>query len=297
MAERAFNALNGKEIQGLILREVQEKLALDDRFDRDVEVAAGSMTFTLQVDEAVQPIVFTVQVTQTYKAPAGKGLPIRQIRENILRDIQNNFDRDERFAQHLTYPKVTWKHRILLDLNILNGDGRLRELAVGESPLSSHQIDLTRKPLLVGGTTGGEAPRLVDITLQPRSEFIVDENGRKFRMVPVEEPPMETGGTSPVVVPTHHRQFENVTGTGLPIEAAFKPSPGAAFAESRGGSIIVAIAGTTRETIELGTQHPDLEDGGVGAPDSVRRENGLVVPGQQSGRTHSGIVDLPAGSF
>ena len=329
MAERAFNALHGKEIEQLILREVSEKLALEERFDRPVEVSSASFTFTLKFQEAVQPVDFVIQVSQSYKAPAGKGLPIGKIREAILNHIANNFAADERFSQHLTYPKPTWNHRIVVELNVLNGDGRPRELTVGEEPERDPQrIDLTKKVAATRegdpwGHTGfqpspNDAPVHVPASSIPQlvlpketvvvdtgaHQIVTDETGKRLKLVAVDattDPPVEeeyvtrhVGGGE-----TRHRQVDNFTGTGLPIDAAFKPSPGAGLAAAGGSGSPISIASGTGhdETIELGVAHPSIEDGGVGSPDAVRRNAGMAVPGQQTARAHSGIVDLPAGSF
>jgi hypothetical protein len=136
------------------------------------------------------------------------------------------------------------------------------------------------------------------IGTQPDPGIIVDAQGRKFRMVPVEEP-----ASAPVSAPIapselRHSRLEKVTGTGLDIVAGFKPSPGEGMAASYGGGSPVGAMQTEEvaETLEFGRRHDPLDAGGAGAPDAIRREHGMAVPTAQS--TPGGnIVDLPAGSF
>ena len=323
MAERAFNALNGKEIETILLREVKEKLALEDRFDRAVEVSSVSFTFTLKFEELVQPLEFVLQVSKSFKAPAGKGLPIAGLRETIYQAIAANMTADQRFAQHVAYPKPTWNHRLVLEILVLNGDGRAREVSVGEEPVVAGRMDLRAlpKPVAVApiqepapdpwghqGFIPSKAPEPTSRPTEtfvsgslPDSQFVTDASGRRFKLVPADdvEPEGEYitrhiggGGVS--------RKVDMTTGTGLPIEARFAPSPGVGFAESSGmGSPVAVASGTGKlETIEIGLEHPSLANGGVGAADAVRREHGLPVPMSQAGRAHSNsIVDLPADGF
>lgn len=300
---RVFNALAGHELRQIVVKEVQQQIELDARFQRDDPIVEAVMVFTLAVqsypsDE--QP--FNIHISKVFKGPAGETLTPEMLKKKILGAIDQEFSLDLRFGVNLTYLKVTCNHRIELTLKRPGGT------VVTERALPPVQDD--ERHFDLRGPSAASAP----VNIQASSSAAADGfRGQRIASLRAELAALEAGG-GPVrpqdVVPepmTSHttvhegiarRPYDPHTETGLELERGWKPSPGAGMAGSWGGGAAVGAVqneGTVEERIALGTEHPPLDEGGMGKADAVRREHGLNVPETQTRGNQT--FDIPAGSF
>jgi hypothetical protein len=115
---KPFNGLSGLELKQLILIEVKQAMSLDERFDSDQPVHGAFLVFTLNVEHKSAPADFvqrfTVTVSQKIPVPP-TGLIPREIPARCLEAIDRNLSSDLRFATNVTYPFVTWNHRISVE--------------------------------------------------------------------------------------------------------------------------------------------------------------------------------------
>jgi hypothetical protein len=291
---RNFNALSGKELSAVIRAEVGQLLDLDTRFDRTDPITSAMVTFTLTVDSyPSDDRPFVLQISQLFKGAALSPVALRhQIKDLITR----TFDADLRFGHNLVYPKVTCEHRLSIEVTTPAG-AVARDVTIDSpmlvDPMASRRID-TRGPVATppmdrvsaavsdSPTTVAEIDALEKRLAQLRASVAVDDR-------PVARPISASE--------VRHRDFDPYTATGLEMEREWKASPGMAMAGSFGGGAPIGSVQTkdaiTR--IELGVSHPSLDEGGMGAPDQVRRDASLPIPATQN--VAGQIVDLPLGSF
>lgn len=246
-------------------------------------------------------------------ARAFNGLTGAEIRTRILQEVEARLADDTRFKAHLVFPVVTWSWTLEVETypapGILGpgGDGIVKVEVKGR--------------VAVEGGPALEAPR--------RESALLDAHVRPFRDAPalgVGDAPADRGSgpasalpaavearfvqletliqrlagpvvpVEPAPAATHHPDVTMRTATGLPITGGARPSPGAGLADSFGsGSAIGSVQTEEPVRVAYGVKHPPLDEGGVGAPDAVRRAGGMPIPQMQS--TPGGIVDLPGGSF
>lgn len=317
MATRTFNGINGDELRKIILKEILQELDLDDRFKQHGGLTKLDVMWRLKVATyPSEPQNWSVQVSQSFKA-GNDPILLERCPKIIFDRIALSLNNDERFLAHVTYPKVTWDWTLSLDVTSAAGSTRSAEVAPSVGPVESRTaqggvvLNLRGIPNDGLAQTGGQddgyraQPRTaVAPSSDPRDEQI----DRLERMIAAMQDRLNAMGEnvpSPAAGPLggisqselRNQKFDNHTGTGLPIDAEFLPSPGMAAAmPSGGGSHVGAIVGVETERLELGVSHPSLEEGGIGAPDAARREHGLPVPAMHA--TPSGnIVDLPANTF
>jgi hypothetical protein len=289
---KTYNALTGKELKTIVLKEVQQGMALDPRFDREDPVTSASVVFTLRIEHypsGEQP--FEVQVSNLFKPPAGESLSPLKLRTLLYDVIKLGLDGDIRFSEHLTYPNVTCQH--LTDITLTRPDGGTVSRSVQVVPetesIDPRRIDLTTRQAVVQASPVNVLTER-ELKLAALRQQIQDLEGTPLV-------PAQTSNVALSPGETRHRDYEPFTGTGLPLEAGFKPSPGPAMAGSFGGGAPVgAVQGQdVVEHIALGVTHNSVDDGGLGSPDAVRREHGLFVPEQRS--SGGQVFDIPSGSF
>ncbi len=312
MAQRAFNALNGDEFRRLVLREVQQELDLDARFSDPGAVTALTLLWRLRVESYPnEPATWSVQVSRVFKASAEHPIPLRDCKRFILETITANLESDERFRLNYTYPKLSWAWSMPLEFA---ATGTVPKPALVQRKVNDHVIDhsqlgremevpprddrqLLRKlyseepePAPIGNVVNGSAIDVLQAQITKLMQEIASlkgggsaEGGLGLVNPPVAVTPSEV----------RHHQIDNYTATGLKIEAGFEPSPGAAMAGSFGsGSPVGSVQGReVVERAELGVTHPDLDHGGAGTADGMRRDAGLPIP--QARTTPRGdVVDL-----
>lgn len=316
MASRTFNGLSGDELRKIILKELLQELDLDDRFKQHGGLTKLDLMWRLKVATyPSEPQNWSVQVSQSFKAGTDPIL-LERCPKIIFDRIAASLNNDERFLAHVTYPKVTWDWTLSLDVTSAAGTTRSAEVSASFGPVESQtrqggtvlnlrgiqDDDLARTSGPDDGYRG--QPRTIVPPADPRDEQI----DRLERMLAAMQDRLNAMGenvptpaTSPLggisASELRNQKFDNHTGTGLPIDAEFLPSPGMAAAMPSGsGSHVGVIVGLETERMELGVSHPALEAGGAGAPDALRREHNLPVPTMHS--TPAGhIVDLPANTF
>lgn len=300
-AVRAFQGLNGSELRQILQQELLAAVGGDTRFQGpDPLKIAWTWTLTLEQYPAA-PAQLVVVVSGSVMAPSGA-----VAQGKIVQTILDTLARDQRFALHLAFPRLTWDWRLQADFQAV--PEALRPSLVVDTPMGDPWAE-ARRARGEGSETGlrlrEEQARLVDPRGQPIASgaadaFVTDAHGNRFRLVPVDV----EGQPTPLETASVGRQPEPMfrTGTGLPITGEALPSPGAALAHAwGGGSDVGAIQTSAPEAYtahaEIGVSHPSLAEGGVGSPDALRRAANLVVPMPQKGRTSSSIVDLPSGTF
>jgi hypothetical protein len=259
-------------------------------------------------------------------ARAFNGLTGAEIRTRILQEIAAKLTDDTRLAGHLVFPVVTWKWTLELATQPAPGilkekdDGVVRTEVAGRVTIegeagvaaAGREAALAdprggrpfRSGAEAGTRAGGGAGAPVAPVLEARLgrlEQLLDQLLTKVVEAPAGTVPTGTPEVPGVVTTTttaggHHPDVLMVTGTGLPIVGGAKPSPGAGLADSFGGGSAVGAVQVSEPLAAVGVTHPPLEEGGVGAPDAVRRAAGLPVP-QMQVVPGGGVVDLPAGSF
>lgn len=293
---KSFNALNGFELKTIILKEVEQGLLLDPRFDGTDLILSALVVFSLRVDwypGGETPI--QIRVSELLKASETQPLTPHDLRPAILRRITKELDGDLSFGQNLTYPKVTYQH--LLDLTITRVDGGVVERSVPAVPVA---------PLPPAPSRVVAPERIVDLRTPLRpivpTAPVVDPRAEKMADLRRQLAELEGPGIAPAPVrlssaEIRHRDFEPFTATGLEMERGFKEAPGleAAASFGRGSTVGTLQPREAIDRIVLGGTHPTLDDGGLGKADAVRREAGLVIPETVSVRGQ--IVDVPRGTF
>jgi len=322
VAQRAFNALNGDEFRRLVLREVQQELDLDARFSDPGAVTALTLLWRLRVESYPnEPATWSVQVSRVFKASAENPIPLRDCKRFILETITANLESDERFRLNYTYPKLSWAWSMPLEFA---ATGTVPKPALVQRKVNDHVIDHSQlgremevpprddRKLLRALYSEEPAPDLGTAPASPESVLVqalqkqIADMQQQFEAMKA-----SIGGGSvegglglvnpPVAVTpaeVRHHQIDNYTATGLKIEAGFEASPGAAMAGSFGsGSPVGSVQGReVVERAELGVTHPDLDHGGAGTADGMRRDAGLPVP--QARTTPRGdVVDLGSDTF
>ncbi len=273
---KVFNALNGNELKTIVLAEVAQLLDLDTRFDHDAALTSATAIFTLRVDSyPAGADTFNVQVSQIFKGPSLSPVSLRaQIKDAIARAL----DVDLRFGLNVTYPKLTFDHRLSVELKSLAGVAR--ETVVAAQPVQS------------------AGPIHIDTRVEPHRPSQADDLERSIEVAALEarlhvlKGLPETSHQHAQVTEAGRLEAVAQTETGLRIERGWAPSPGPELAGSwgEGASVGTLQPKETIERVELGVSHPPLVEGGLGAPDAVRREHGLQVP--QTQRIGGHVVDI-----
>jgi len=272
---RPFHGLSGGEIRQMLVQEITREMAEHPDFGSDQPLRAGwQYEVVFEVGDPRTPQTFTVHGAGQDEAASG---PL--LRQALAGSLALALSRDQRLAQHLSFPRVSWDPRLRMDLTTP---------AVAPAPAPD------RTAVLDARRTGTEAGMAIERERAPAgSEAIVtDAQGHRFRLVP-----LEGADRPPVAGPSRASQFR--TGTGLEITggAARPDMPVDVAVGSFGGGSMAGVVheDAVKKSIELGVVHPRLADGGI-KPDQARRDAGLPVP--QPTRTKSGgIVDVPANSF
>ena len=294
---KTYNALTGKELKTIAWKECEQLLETDPRFDREDPISKALLVFTLRIDHYPGgETPFEVRVSNFFKPPAGESLSPMLLKRLILGEIKRALDGDIRFSEHLTYPNVTFGKTPLIEIELTRPDGGTvgRTLVQAPAPIdAAHAVVDPRRIDLSTQSAGVPILAVADIAISDKERRLAD---LRQQIQDLEGP----SAPVPVVMTSaemHHRDYEPFTGTGLPLEAGFKPSPGPAMAGSFGGGAPVGAVQSQDvvEHIALGVTHADVDAGGLGAPDNVRREHGLFVPEQRA--VGSQMVDIPAGSF
>jgi hypothetical protein len=278
---------------------------------------------------------FTVTVSQ--KLPAGPtGLAPHEIPTMCVAALDRHLSMDERFLTAITYPFVTWNHQLSVDAAArveaapavsrpvivrtttppANGDdpslvaaraevAQLKAAIAAKTPdlltaLGQEIADLRKQ--LTSMANGSAAADAESVDVQRRQTQYERDTQHKL----VWPPPDNSLPSRP------SEQQVDQHGNRMGITAHFETlaDPDAAMRSSGSGAALAIAVGHTPDghqvgvTPEMGrrpdvfhveTTHPALATGGIGSPDAARREGGLPVPAPQRG--HTGIVDLPAGSF
>lgn len=297
---RMFNGLNGKELAHVISMEIGELLATDSRFEREDPITSALVIYTADIErEPGRELSFNLQLTHLFKPPAGQALTPATLRPRILAEIARDLELDLRFSLNITYPKVTYRARLNLELKTSAGViERTVERAIDQAP--SSLIDLT-------------APRPVILT--DSGSVAINPDGKRIRELEQELVRLRSGQSSapafvtgmsvvPGSSPAALHRIADVGQGDMEMERGWRaaPPPEVAFGtgDGRGSPARIVPSGADYaervERMEMAVQHPPLDDGGMGAPDAIRREAGLPVLTTQVGVAGQ-MVDLPSGTF
>ena len=284
---RMFNGLNGTEVAAKILQEVEQGLSQDGRFARHLVYPLVRWEWRLSLEAYPQDTGAVVvkaggEVTGPEVNTAGK----MDLRGTVMRtaeppqpDLLTARALSSAFGREGERPEPDPFARLARETGV-----RIVDPSAG----AMRETELL--------STNGRRPAPAVVAPVAGRSFVVDPNtGQRFELVAVNEK-TETALIAPVSPSGGGRHVVMETGTGLPITGGAKPGPGPeAAAPFGGGSAVGSVQGPV-ERIEIGVSHPNLNEGGVGAPDAVRRSVGLPVPEPQHVKG-AGIVDFPASSF
>lgn len=295
MAGRAYNGLNGAEIRQILAKEIDATLAGDDRFDTPDPIKI-TWTWKLETEQGDPrtPVRRSVSYSGSHMAPSGIA-----VRGKVSEAIADFLSRDQSFAHHLAFPRITWDWRLQMEI------ARTGEARVEVAPSADTERAAARREGSEAGVVARREAALTQSTTSGPGLVVVGPDGQQYQLVPMNHVApirthMETVAFEPLKkAPVVEEPGEHVsrfrTATGLPITGGAAPSPGAELAASHSGGVFGKASPDVIEHAEVGMAHPTLEAGGLPAPDAVRREHGLPIPMPQ--KTGSGIVDLPANSF
>lgn len=300
MAGRIFNGLSGAEIRKVLAQELDHTLRGDSRFDApDPMKVTWRWVLTIETGDPRTPQTREVNLSGSHMAPNGP-----TVRAKIAEAIADHLSRDQTFAQHLAFPRVTWDWRLPMEIERMAGE--VREVEV--HPQGVVDFRAARKE----GSEAGIVARRTVAEVPQGGLVVTGPDGQQYRMVPISPlhgipANLPDGNAPPAVmrpdylaqprtsgpVAEHVTRFR--TATGLPIEGGAQPSPGPAAAASHsGGSQVGAIA---VEHAELAVSHPTLAEGGMGAPDRIRRDAGMPVPSVTKNPRTGVVSDLPGSIF
>src|SRR5262245_55667619 len=288
---RTFNALNGAEVRHRIVQEVERRLAEDTRLGAHLVFPVVTWTWTLELD--TYPAAGLVGAKKGEKGD--DGVLRTEVRGRVTVTDDGPGSRAQVEAPVGSRPSALADPR----------GGRLEEEAARSARLFRGDREGERsgvEPIAPDRRSGAAASvsPAVEMRLGRLESLIGDlvtQLGSRGAPAPPVPPGPEAGGPAPPDPSAFHPDVQMHTGTGLAITGGARPSPGPGLANSFGGGSAVGAVQTAAaaDRLTYGVQHPPLDQGGVGAPDAVRREAGLPIPQMQS--TAGGLVELPAGSF
>lgn len=290
---RTFNALNGSDLKNVLVVELKSEMAsrLDKYGDTVVRVP-----LTWKLELTAYPAEFEVLRLETTADVQG---PASSLPAVISEKVKTFLDGHSRFGAHLTFPVCSPAWTCAFD--VLRPEERpLEAVAVKTDPRDDllarmqremevlrHELAVAQQEIRLGTTRAIQATSGHELIVSPVS----DENQYRESATQVTAPPSQL---PPFMVSA---AGEIITGGPKPFHGDVK-----AAVESRRGSPIAVAAGNTPHTAELlesgvaSGQHPPISQGGMGAPDAVRRAAGLPIPAPTRTKGN-GIVDLPGDVF
>jgi len=291
---RQFNGLNGAEVRTRIVQEIAHALAEETRLGQHLVFPVVTWRWTLDLEVEPSP---------------GVGRDPSRPEPGLHTEVQGRVSVSSPAPTRLIVPgesmdpnRPAWRESALADRR------GVRPRSADEVPPRTAFPSDAGGAAVGAGESGGSPPPSLPAAVEDRFARLESLMGQLVDLATAPRAPVGpaegTGGPlwgePPPVPPSagHHPDVLTQTATGLPITGGARPSPGGALAGSFGGgssvgSVTPAVA---PEGLTFGLKHAPLEQGGVGAPDAVRRAAGLPIP-QAQPTPDGGIVDLPAGSF
>lgn len=287
---RSFHALSGTDLKSLLAIELKNEMAqrLEKYGDTVVRVP-----LTWKLELTAYPAEFEVLRLETKADVQG---PASSLPAVISEKVRAVLDGHSRFGAHLTFPICSPAWTVAYDVLSpelrpieavpVKADPRDDLLArmQREMEVLRHELAVAQQEIRLGTTRAIQATSGHELIVSPVENQTITPPSNMAPPTPL--PPFMVSATG-----------EIITGGPKPFHGDVK-----AAVESRRGSPIGIAAGNTPHTAELlesgvaSGQHPPVSQGGMGAPDAVRRAAGLPIPAPTRTKG-SGIVDLPGDVF
>ena len=263
MTQRMYHGLSGDELIEVIVAEVRRTLKQDTRFGVNIVFHQTSFKWWLELQSEPSNLeggVMRAQVAKTIVSPAAAPVSTPLVGASAP-PIRADVDAKGRPVGGPT-PESSAQ------------DQRMDRL---EAMIQTLANTVAAQPKTVGGHSG-----MGDMSVQPPESTVPASVFDSVR------PDTE------VLSRQHRGAAVRATATGLPIEGGARSAPGPEAAGSWGEGGAVGVA--QGETIRIdGPAHPGIEEGGIGAPDAMRRAAG--IPLLTTERRGGQMVDVREGSF